>query len=873
MSRLSLRRLFGFEARQAKRQQRRTSFRPRMESLEDRAVPSVASTFVNDNWDFFNDADGSNSLTVGDFVRNSNDSAYPGTTIIARYGLIAFGTVTTGTYTGTVAGAATINDAIANTNTDGTVNVLEGTYSEQVNITQSVSLTGSVDGSNNPITSLTVNAPGGGNLVAIQGAAFAGSKQVTISNIAFQGNGANNVDNGIDVNSTSRFDKLTVENSSFTNFDINGVAVFGDPLNAGISVKDVVLTDLTFTNNGYQNIGGAGDIDIFTYNGDASLTNLTLSHSGTFASGGGIQFRGVGSNTITGADILPAGVVSLNNVDVSGTYPNYFVTFQRFSNVSNLSFNDVKLGGATSEITGGALSFGAQLRFDAVGTGTPGSPATVDLGNTYFRGLANTSTVPFTLEFAPDNGFAFLRADATHTRWNTTTPNTNVATGSLTPTELFEVEDSILHYPDFLANGEPFKGFAEVRANNAYVTALLTGSSIQRAVDVVGSPGTVNIRSGGYAGNVDATAAGRAITLAPGSSPGVVTINGNLVLNNNDALAAELNGSTAGIGYDQVIVNGTVTLGEAALAATGTRTANDGDVLVLIKNNSTDAVSGTFAGLPEGATVTAGGVTYLVTYKYNAESTTFGNGNDVALIDISNSTTPPPAGTAVLVTDPCDPSKTALAVAGTANDDNIDIKLKGKDQIEVTIDPKGSAKVTQTFSRSAVTGHILVYGLNGDDHITVQDKLTQDAWLFGGAGDDNLQAGNGDSILEGGAGDDQLQAGKGRDILIGGIGRDHLQGKNGENILIGGTTDYDNDFAALCHISDVWSDGGDFNARMAALSNSGATYHLTTGAGGTVHGDTDKDDYDGGGQTMNWIFIDGADGKVNAHKNDIVVTV
>src|SRR5262249_13455268 len=56
-----------------------------------------------------------------------------------------FGTVTTGA-SGTAPGAATINDAIANTTVGGTVNVLEGTYSEAVQVSQTLTLRGAQHG-------------------------------------------------------------------------------------------------------------------------------------------------------------------------------------------------------------------------------------------------------------------------------------------------------------------------------------------------------------------------------------------------------------------------------------------------------------------------------------------------------------------------------------------------------------------------------------------------------------------------------------------------------------------------------------------------------------------------------------------------------
>jgi hypothetical protein len=64
----------------------------------------------------------------------------------------------------------------------------------------------------------------------------------------------------------------------------------------------------------------------------------------------------------------------------------------------------------------------------------------------------------------------------------------------------------------------------------------------------------------------------------------------------------------------------------------GTKTSQPGAVIVLILNDGTDAVNGTFFNQAELSTVVINGVTYRISYKYNAEAGTFGDGNDVALI-------------------------------------------------------------------------------------------------------------------------------------------------------------------------------------------------------------------------------------------------
>jgi acetyl esterase/lipase len=74
---------------------------------------------------------------------------------------------------------------------------------------------------------------------------------------------------------------------------------------------------------------------------------------------------------------------------------------------------------------------------------------------------------------------------------------------------------------------------------------------------------------------------------------------------------------------DQVRVNGTVSVGATLEVVTHGAIA-PGQSFTIIANDGTDPVSGTFAGLPEGATFTAGSTTFRITYAG-------GDGNDVVL--------------------------------------------------------------------------------------------------------------------------------------------------------------------------------------------------------------------------------------------------
>ena len=114
--------------------------------------------------------------------------------------------------------------------------------------------------------------------------------------------------------------------------------------------------------------------------------------------------------------------------------------------------------------------------------------------------------------------------------------------------------------------------------------------------------------------------------LAPGYNGTVgVLSTGSLTLPATSILDIRINGTTPGTNQSQVNVTGSVTLGGTLnvilqpgyvvpLAASYTVIANDG----------VDAVSGTFAGLAEGAAFTASGVPFVITYAG-------GSGNDVVI--------------------------------------------------------------------------------------------------------------------------------------------------------------------------------------------------------------------------------------------------
>src|SRR5205085_5691188 len=89
-----------------------------------------------------------------------------------------------------------------------------------------------------------------------------------------------------------------------------------------------------------------------------------------------------------------------------------------------------------------------------------------------------------------------------------------------------------------------------------------------------------------------------------------------------------LGGPTVGTGYDQQNVTGTVNLGGAVLDLGVFFTPVVGSTYTIINNDLADAVSGTFAGLPEGAVFTQTNGSFTGTFQITYQG---GDGNDVVL--------------------------------------------------------------------------------------------------------------------------------------------------------------------------------------------------------------------------------------------------
>jgi autotransporter-associated beta strand protein len=108
----------------------------------------------------------------------------------------------------------------------------------------------------------------------------------------------------------------------------------------------------------------------------------------------------------------------------------------------------------------------------------------------------------------------------------------------------------------------------------------------------------VQVNAGAFLGG-DGTA-GRVssfgVTSALGRPAGPATATGGSLVLDSAAFIAHLAGTAPGIGYDQLAVTGSVFLNNAQLTPLRLFTSAVGDSFILLDNDGTDAVNGTFAG-------------------------------------------------------------------------------------------------------------------------------------------------------------------------------------------------------------------------------------------------------------------------------------
>jgi autotransporter-associated beta strand protein len=437
---------------------------------------------------------------------------------------------------------------------------------------------------------------------------------------------------------TSAGNTLTVETNA--TLRLNG---------SGSSAKLIIL-------GGTGASGTPGVIDApanasFTLSGNISMSNPSIISVGT---SGGLALNGIvsgtgpltkvgqGSLTLGGASannynsdtVISNGTLNLNKSGSLVAVPNNLVLGPApgGSFATAVFFESSGLGGGTVTVDFGSTlnlnSFNQtvdQLNLNDGGSVQTGSGILAFSGNGQvsvgsLSGLGSLVSSTFSGVIGlPANGGLNFAVGAYSPFVGIAGPELDVS--ALIPTPF----ENIMFSPAGISKSG--SGHMRLSANNSYkgVTDITGGS-----LDVEGSQprSQVFIDGGTLTGSGTVghlyPQAGSAI-VAPGAGPGILTCsNFNVSASGPGTLQIELNGTTAGSGYDQLNVRGTVNLTGISLNASLNFTSSVGNQFTIINNDGSDPVTGTFSGLAQNASLSIGGESFSINY-------TGGSGNDVVL--------------------------------------------------------------------------------------------------------------------------------------------------------------------------------------------------------------------------------------------------
>lgn len=178
-----------------------------------------------------------------------------------------------------------------------------------------------------------------------------------------------------------------------------------------------------------------------------------------------------------------------------------------------------------------------------------------------------------------------------------------------------------------------YVGATNVNAGNLAVNGTLHGTPVfVNSGGTLSGSGSISLERTGSLQADAAVLLAAGGTINPGNSPG--TLSTGSLFTTGGTVNFELGGNTPGT-YDALNVTGSLNL-------TGTTIANFSlfggyvntptDIFYLLVNDGSDSILGGFSGLPEGTTVTIGGVPYMATYTADAGTNSTQGGNDFALI-------------------------------------------------------------------------------------------------------------------------------------------------------------------------------------------------------------------------------------------------
>ena len=366
----------------------------------------------------------------------------------------------------------------------------------------------------------------------------------------------------------------------------------------------ISIASLTFDGNGYALSGNA----------------ITLAASGiACTTGASPQTNHVGLPIVLGATVtvnLTAGCELWLDGVVSGAFG-----IAKSGGSGNLRFNAANSFTGTVVVNAGIVLVDNSQGLGAA-DGTAGTGTTVAAGNSLIVSTPSVGNEYLSLSGIGFGGLAGALYNEVSAAWSgpvvlAADTTIFVATGTLTLSGPVTGPGGLTvtgNFPLVLTGSDSYLG-ATVDKGRLLVNGTLTGST---SVTVNGAS-----QLGGTGTIASSVATLSASALTPGTSPGILTV-GNTTLGSNTNFQIEIAGPVVGSQYDQLDVAGTIDVSGANLNLFPSFIPAPGTQFVVVENDGGDPIVGTFAGVPEGGTITQNGATFSVSYVG-------GTGNDVVL--------------------------------------------------------------------------------------------------------------------------------------------------------------------------------------------------------------------------------------------------
>ncbi len=359
-----------------------------------------------------------------------------------------------------------------------------------------------------------------------------------------------------------------------------GFSIYGSAISLTNSIAatntagaNVINTDITIPSG----------INTMTVGSGATLSLLgSIGGSAALIKNGGgtLTFGGNTANTYTNSTTVNTGTLQLSKTVIDSALRGPLIIGD-------------DIGGANADIV--HLGFGEQM-YDQIPV-TIKSSGLLDLAGTgeYFGSLSG-------------NGNLFLGGGFPHIGVN----------GSST------VFDGVISgTPGFIKAGP---GILTLTGNNTYPTTQINAGAVifngYQPTNTVLVTSSTTVGGNGTVGIINCTGG----TISPGNGGSGTLTCSNIVMDAVSTMKIDLNGTVAGAGLDLLNVFGTNNLGGATLSLNaGPSFSPQADSpLIILANDSSEAITGTFAGLPEGSLISIGALKFRISYVG-------GTGNDISL--------------------------------------------------------------------------------------------------------------------------------------------------------------------------------------------------------------------------------------------------